>query len=712
MPFPFGSSVRGAGPTYVPTNNAIFSPNVGSASRSTHNVGFSTQVPHYTTNSQAAFRQEMDASNHDMLGALAKELTSIFTPLLTNITCTNRENVETFQKMSSQMNRMAEFMGVTQPKRKDKQPAYQEGMPVLERIQDEGPSSRTTIRDINSLRRTNWTEEIPVINLETSSQRTVPVRQETEEEQPRVRVVGRNEHPDGVVQRVKRENLATENNLTAMIERVMANNGLSTGLRRPNYTSPISDYIMQTELPRGTKVPKFTKFSGETNESTVEHIARYLTEAGDLAGNEDLRIKYFPSSLTKNAFIWFTTLPLNSIDAWAYLERLFHEQFYMGQTKISLKELASVKRKFTETIDDYLNRFRLLKSRCFTTVPEHELVEMAAGGLDYIRKKLDTQYLRDMAQLADMVRQVERLKAEKVRANKSYKKERVAYVEAEDADDESFNDSYSPEEVEIDLAELKEAPPYACKLLNPANGKNPIENDKNDRFPKKTYTFDITKCDEIFDLLVKDGQMILPPNSKIPPLEQRKKRGFCKYHGFLGHKTSQCFLFRDLIQNAIKDGRLKFADKTKCHMKVDTNPLNIADTNLCEPCDINMVEVSEVEFAEPEIMSKGKQATESLNDDAVFNTDVEGSLDPEMTDNLEEKTSEATEDLRVKLQQIQISEAPPAVVNMVNARRPLSEIEELEEWLTRQQGNVDISPKGETLKDYLWNCHEKNGGKC
>src|SRR3954462_9624040 len=205
------------------------------------------------------------------------------------------------------------------------------------------------------------------------------------------------------------------------------------------------------------------------------------------------------------------------------------------------------------------------------------------------------------------------------------------------------------EEVEIDLAELKEAPPYAYKLFTPSNGRNPVDNDKSDRFPKKTYTFDVTKCDEIFDLLVKDGQMIVPPNSKIPPLEQRKKRGFCKYLGFLGHKTSQYFLFRDLIQNAIKDGRLKFADKTKSHMRVDTNPLNIADASLCEPWDINMVEVSEVEFAEPEMMSKRKQATESLNDDAVFNTDVGGSLDPEMTNNLEEKTSEATEDLRMKL---------------------------------------------------------------
>jgi len=80
----------------------------------------------------------------------------------------------------------------------------------------------------------------------------------------------------------------------------------------------------------------------------------------------------------------------------------------MGQTKISLKELANVRRITPESIDDYLNRFRLLKARCFTHVPEHELVEMAIGGLDsFIRKKLDTQHLRDMAQLADRVRQVE-----------------------------------------------------------------------------------------------------------------------------------------------------------------------------------------------------------------------------------------------------------------------------------------------------------------
>jgi len=109
----------------------------------------------------------------------------------------------------------------------------------------------------------------------------------------------------------------------------------------------------------------------------------------------------------------------------------------MGQSKISLKELANVRRKTHESIDDYLNRFRLPKARCFTSVLEHELVEMAVGGLDYfVQKKLDTQYVRDMAQLADRVRQVERLKAEKARTNRFPKREKVAYVDVGDSDPE------------------------------------------------------------------------------------------------------------------------------------------------------------------------------------------------------------------------------------------------------------------------------------
>ena len=104
----------------------------------------------------------------------------------------------------------------------------------------------------------------------------------------------------------------------------MAYNGVNMGIQRPNYTYHLLEYVLQTELPRGWKIPKFTKFVGDTNESTIEHIARYLTKAGDMENNENLRMRYFPSSLTKNYFTWFKTLPAHSINDWTRLERLCH----------------------------------------------------------------------------------------------------------------------------------------------------------------------------------------------------------------------------------------------------------------------------------------------------------------------------------------------------------------------------------------------------
>lgn len=217
---------------------------------------------------------------------------------------------------------------------------------------------------------------------------------------------------------------------------------------------------------------------------------------------------------------------------------------------------------------------------------------MAVGGLDYsIRKKLDTQYLRDMAQLADWVRQVERLKVEKVRVNKG-KKEHVAYVNLEDKDLASHVEYNHVKEMGVDVSELKSGPPYVCKFLTPTNGKNHSELEKNDKFSKRAYTFDVTKCDKIFDLLVVDGQVLVSPNSKVPPLEQRKKQGFCKYHNLLGHKTSQCFLFRDLVQNSLNEGMLKFA-KGKIQMKIDSDLLQVEDVGYVEQMEINSVEIIE-----------------------------------------------------------------------------------------------------------------------
>ena len=115
-------------------------------------------------------------------------------------------------------------------------------------------------------------------------------------------------------------------------------------------------------------------------------------------------MKYFLSSLTKNAFTWFATLQPNSIHSWDNLERCFHEQFFKGEMKVSLIDLFKVKRLPGELIDDYLARFQQMRNRCFTSMPECEMVKMATRGLNYyIRKKLVGDQFLDMSQLAEKV---------------------------------------------------------------------------------------------------------------------------------------------------------------------------------------------------------------------------------------------------------------------------------------------------------------------
>ncbi|MCH80091.1 hypothetical protein A2U01_0000853, partial [Trifolium medium] len=326
-----------------------------------------------TTSSVLSLRQQMDESNHEMVNLLTHQIGTVFNPLIQN---TN----ESYQMLAYQMGRMADFFGTPQPQHQPPLRLNQVSQPMLMPAGSSIPHRQTPTFVANEQPFMGQTYDMPE---ETHYQQEVT--------QPQVTLVRRNQDPEEVVRNVQQNNPAGHNNLANLVETILNQNGLNVGRRRPNFVSALSEYVLQTELPRGWKVPKYTKFAGDTSESTVEHIARFLAESGNLANNENLRMKYFPNSLTKNAFTWFTTLPPNSIDTWAQLERLFHEQFYMGQTKISLRELASVKRKSQEPIDDYLNRFRLLKARCFTQVPEHELVEMAAGGLDYsIRKKLDT----------------------------------------------------------------------------------------------------------------------------------------------------------------------------------------------------------------------------------------------------------------------------------------------------------------------------------
>ncbi|XP_050895190.1 uncharacterized protein LOC127101789 [Lathyrus oleraceus] len=266
----------------------------------------------------AALRQQMDDSNHEL------------------------ESAETNRQVANQLTRLCNFLGAST---RQMAQVVRQTIPVQVEI---GAAEDETVHEGQILK--------PQQNQGVES--GVAGRNQ-------MVLVNRHQDADQIVDQDRQEDLAVENNLTTIVEKIMARNGMSATLQRPLYASPLAEFILQTEAPRGTKA----------------------------------------------AFTWFTSLALNSIGSWAKLEKKFHEQFYEGHSKINLAELSSIKKRFAESIDDYLNRFRSLKARCFTQVPEHELVQMAGGGLDYsIRKKVDPNFVKSMSQLADRVRHLERLR--------------------------------------------------------------------------------------------------------------------------------------------------------------------------------------------------------------------------------------------------------------------------------------------------------------
>ena len=83
------------------------------------------------------------------------------------------------------------------------------------------------------------------------------------------------------------------------------------------------------------------------------------------------------------------------------------------------------------------------------------------------------------------------------------------------------SDSASEDDVNICVAEWVQAPktkPFACSALKPT----PARRDEI------KYTFDVSKCDRIFDMLLQNKLIRVREGHVIPPPEELGRRAYCK----------------------------------------------------------------------------------------------------------------------------------------------------------------------------------------
>jgi hypothetical protein len=162
-------------------------------------------------------------------------------------------------------------------------------------------------------------------------------------------------------------------------------------------------------------------------------------------------------------------------------------------------------------------RFRETQNKCYNlTVGEKDLTDLAFACLaSHLKEKLEGQEFTDVNQvLQRAVAHENRLKD-----HRSYDQFRERDIKEKDKGHVNCveNESGSDSETEVCVAEwidTSKDKPISCSFLKPNPGKR----------DEVKYTFDITKCDKLFNVPVKRGVIRLMEGHVIPTQDQLTKR--------------------------------------------------------------------------------------------------------------------------------------------------------------------------------------------
>jgi hypothetical protein len=93
------------------------------------------------------------------------------------------------------------------------------------------------------------------------------------------------------------------NNLTNQLATIPRESfGIKPKGRGQVYQKPYLDYYDQLLYPRGHRVPKFAKFSGEDGKTTLKHVGQFILQCGEASANDALKLRMFSLPLSGTDF--------------------------------------------------------------------------------------------------------------------------------------------------------------------------------------------------------------------------------------------------------------------------------------------------------------------------------------------------------------------------------------------------------------------------
>ncbi|XP_016199904.1 uncharacterized protein LOC107640915 [Arachis ipaensis] len=276
--------------------------------------------------------------------------------------------------------------------------------------------------------------------------------------------------------------------------------------------TPCHPSILKVRLPRNFDKPMDMRYDG--TKDPQEHVTAFEARMNLEGVGDAVRCRAFPVTPAGPAIRWFNTLPQGSITTFADISQKFLARFTTRIAKAKhLINLLGVTQKPGEPTRKFLDRFN---NECLEIDGLTDSVASLCltNGLlnEDFRKHLTTRPVWTMQEIQSIAK-------------------------------EYINDK----EVSQVVAANKRQPP------NPPP-RHAHQTERYKEAPRDSTPNKLPKQPRVYQQIADKGIL-----SRPRPLKERtegNKSLYCDYHKGFGHKTQDCFDFKDALEQAIREGKL------------------------------------------------------------------------------------------------------------------------------------------------------------
>nr|GEW42017.1 reverse transcriptase domain-containing protein [Tanacetum cinerariifolium] len=263
----------------------------------------------------------------------------------------------------------------------------------------------------------------------------------------------------------------------------------------------------------------------------------------------------FNSALIEAAKVWFDELPPESIDGYKDLRAAFLT-YFMQQKKYVKDpvEIHNIKQKDGETIEDFMERFKIETGR-MKGAPECMRISEFMHGVNNpeLTKRLNKHVPKTMEEM--MITTTAFIRGEAAAASK--KKGHVSWKPQDQSKRHSAD-------------------------KRPDFQDHSREGRKPNRFTPLTRTSK--------EILATDASKFQPPPPMVTPVEKRSSNKFCDFHNDKGHSTDECMQLKKQIVELVRAGKFSHLIK-KIKQGLDQSKAGKKETTVKDkPMAIYMVQ--------------------------------------------------------------------------------------------------------------------------